>query len=705
MKKLFLLISLTFSLLQGNGQVKTNFDLAKRIESPSTELVHVFIQGTISEIKNVVEAHQGTFYYSSGNIAAAAIPTNELHYLLESNAVKRIEALPQKWKPLNDTMLVNSNVIPVHNGDAPLPQAFDGSGVVVGFIDTGIDFQHPDFKDAMGNSRIQFLWDQTQPVAANTPLPYGYGQEWDHTQIDAGAASAHSDVPYSGHGTHVAGVGVGNGLATGNYKGVAPGADIIMVAVDFNSSNSGIIADAVHYIYSKANLLGKPCVINASLGDYFGSHDGLDLQSQLIASEISAQPGRLFVAACGNGGTTPYHLGHTVNSDTSFSFFQGSSSIYIPVYGDTAQLRNIQFSIGADKISPAHQFRGNIPFSNVISHLGILHYDTLYNGSNRLGVIASYGDQVNGVYSLEFQIIPDSSAYLWRLMSTGSGKFDCWTFDLYDGPLPGISTMPDSAHCVLSDLNETIVSGFNCLDNVISVGNYTNRKTYLDYNNNLFVNTATNPGVLHPTSSRGPTRDGRIKPDICAPGDMTLAACVLSLVPGIISSYPDALAQGGFHVRDGGTSHAAPGVAGIGALYLQRYPNATPAQFKQDLLCSAKQDSFTGSALPNNQWGYGKANAFGTLTGCVITEIPAEELPDPTVFPNPVKNDQELVIRFATSQSNVELTVFDQLGQRVLHRQIQGIEARISLNLPAGIYSIRLCQKGKPDTIKKMVIL
>lgn len=707
MKKILLLISLYFALcIQSNAQSKVNFSLAKKVNEKNTQILDVFIQGDINHIRQLVTANGGMFKYSAGDIASVKISTSLISQLTMDKSIKRIEAYPQHIKVLNDTVLINNNVIPVHNGQAPLPQAYDGTGVVVGFVDTGIDFTHPDFKDSVGKSRVKFLWDQSKPLAANTPMPYNYGQEWNNLQIDSGLAVLHTDTPYGGHGTHVAGVAVGNGLATGTYKAVAPKADIVFVAADLSSTSTSLISDAVNYIFAKAQILGKPCVINISLGDYYGSHDGLNLEAQLIKNMINLQPGRSVVAAVGNGGTTPYHLGYTVTTDTNFTFFEGSTNIYIPMYADTNDLQNIKFSIGADQFSPVHSFRGNINFSGISTHLGILKSDTLYNAGNRIGIIDSYGDLVGGVYSMEFSITPDSGSYKWRLITTGSGKFDCWTFDVYGGILPSATTMADSIYYKQPDINETTVSSFQCLDDVITVGNYTNRKTYIDYNNSVYVNTATNPGVLHATSSRGPTRDGRIKPDICSPGDMTVAAVVLSMVPGIISGFPDALALGGFHIRNGGSSHASPNVAGVVALYLQRFPTATAAQIKNDIICSAKTDSFTGTFLPDNNWGYGKVNAFGALQGCLTVGIsePSNNI-SIFIYPNPSNGDQ-ITIDFPglNLKNKNEIIIYNILGELLKTIAVTRNSIYINSDLKPGVYFCNLIVNGKKVESEKLVI-
>src|ERR1019366_1533224 len=100
-------------------------------------------------------------------------------------------------------------------------------------------------------------------------------------------------------GTASCGIAAGNGNGSPGHKymGVAPNADLIVVALDFNSNSSTLITDAVDYIYAKAVLLGEPCVINLSLGDYYGSHDGLDLQAQMMNNLLMAQPGRAMVGS------------------------------------------------------------------------------------------------------------------------------------------------------------------------------------------------------------------------------------------------------------------------------------------------------------------------------------------------------------------------------------------------------------------------
>ena len=255
----------------------------------------LFRSGNVEEIKLLVESAGGKFQYSAGDISKVSLSIDGIDKIINNKAVERLETISRSAKPLNDTMLKNNNVVPVHNGQAPLTQGYNGAGVVVGFIDTRIDFTHPDFLDSLGHSRVKFLWDHN--LSGGPPAGFSYGKEFTNTDIDNGLASASTDISdninncsgYSAHGTHTAGIGVGNGLASNSYKGVAPKADIIMVAMSWCGASPFSFVDGVSYIYAKALAMGKPCVINISIGGQiggvnssYGSHDGKDLEAQMI---------------------------------------------------------------------------------------------------------------------------------------------------------------------------------------------------------------------------------------------------------------------------------------------------------------------------------------------------------------------------------------------------------------------------------------
>jgi subtilisin family serine protease len=704
MKRRILLAGFIFFQLTIFAQSKINFFLAQQIHKKNTEAIDVFIKGDLERIKELIESHEGLFKYAAGNIAVARLTYPQISEIIASSGIERIEAYPKRTIPMNDTMLIHNRIIAVHHGDFPLNQAYDGTGVVVGVMDTGIDFTHPDFLDSTGKTRVKFYWDQRQPYSSNTPVTYGYGQEWDAVQIDSGKAIPGTD----GHGTHVAGIVAGNGRAIQKYKGVAPGADLVVVNIDFNNPNPTLIADAVDYIYSKAAILGKPCVINASIGDYYGSHDGKDLQAQIIRSLIDQKNGRAFVASAGNKGDSPIHLQYSVTGDTSFTLFNPvGGSVYMEMWSDTADFKNVKFAVGADQFSPIYSFRGRTGFRNIASCLGIYDIDTIYKNGHRLGIVETYGDLIGDTYSMIHYITPDSTAYKWRLITTGSGKFDLWNLNMVSSGLPSSKLMPDSIFYKYPDLQQTIVSSYQCLDNVITVGNYTNRKSYIDYNHNLYYAKET-PGKRHSTSSCGPTRDGRLKPDIIAPGDMILSSLVQSLRPVLIASNPSAITPEAYHVRDGGTSSSGPGVAGIAALYLQKNPGATAMQVKNAILSCARQDAYTG-ITPNMQYGYGKADGFKTLTECSpnATDHYEKDVLSFQIFPNPANAEKTVNFRVSLPAGSTLQTLFiyNELGICVSNIAFPTNNMQLSQHLAPGIYFCTLVTSTHIHATKKLVIL
>jgi len=709
MKKISSLLFLALFILivssYAQKDTKLNFGAALAAANPSLQesSIHVLVQGTISEIHRVVEQMGGTFRYSSGDIASILIKGKNIPLLAERPFVKRMEADNPFSKPqiMSDTMLSHNRVLAAHAGTAPLSQAYKGDGVVMGIIDTGIDHTHPDFKDSSGKSRIKFLWDQELPDSV-PPAPYNYGQEWTGTDIDNGKATAHITTAqdHYGHGTHVGSVATGNGRAMNKYSGVAPNADIVFVGLDLTLTNG--IMDAVKYVYAKAALLGKPCVINISVGDYNGSHDGKDLEAQSIKNQIIAQNGRSLVAAVGNAGHIPIHVGYTVTSDTNFTWFSGSA--YIAMYSDAANFTNVKFTIGADKVTPYYSFRGNLPFSTISSHLGVLKYDTIFNGGNRICRMISYGSISAGTYCMEYAITPDSSAYMWRLMTTGTGKFDAYTFDVDTAKLADSTIYAPLKKYKQPDLKQNMVSGFQCLNEVITVGNYTNRNQYIDYDTLLQQDATRIPGKLSPSSSHGPTRDGRIKPEITSPGDWTIGAIVTSLKNyniGVGNKY--LMAPGGFHMLGGGSSNASPGVAGVAALYLQMDPGATWLEVKNAITNCARLDTYTGLNLPDNNWGYGKVDAFAMLTGCATSVNDYQHIDSELVilYPNPASK-QFTIYNIPPTATSIKL--YNVLGKMIMTLPANGTQQIVDPNVPKGIYFCELSDGEKVIATKKIII-
>ena len=532
-----------------------------------------------------------------------------------------------KEKPLADTMRVNNKINDVHSGKTPLNQDYRGRNVIMGFIDTGIDFAHPDFRDANDKTRILHLWDQTKGNAANTPN-YGYGQEWDSTAINAGSCTNQDQW---GHGSSVSGAGAGNGLANGTHMGVAPESWIIAVESRFNATDwLSTVVDATEYIYSKADDHNMPCVINASLGTYLGSHDGLDPYSLYIDSLINEKRGRLFVASLGNSGDwDKYHLHTDVTADTSFSWFTanpssafGGTAGFWEIWADTADFNNVNYAIGADKVNPNYEFRGRTIFHQIASNLNVIIEDTIWNNSgDMLATTQTWAEQRDGQYLIQvYMPSPDSSDYFFRFETFGAGSFDCWSRENYGmskiiDTIPTLSVYPELADYVLPDSLQSMVSAFQCSPHVISVGNYVNDSGYVS-KYNQWIGSGYERGSLFKSSSKGPTRLGLVKPEICATGQGTGGPAPLFRINQWVTANVDStLHYGGMHMSNGGTSMASPVVACVGALLLEKCPTMNQEEYRNVIINSAYNDVYTGSAnLPNMAWGYGKLDGFSAVS-------------------------------------------------------------------------------------------
>lgn len=639
--------------------------------------------------------------YQVGTIYSLVAGLNELKELAKLPQVVRIEYTEHRLQLMGDTCMVRNRLKNAKAGMPPLAQPYDGTGVIIGIIDSGTDFNHPDFKNSNGTSRINYLWDMNKPLAANTPTPFGYGQEWTNTQIDNGQCT-HSDASHYGHGTASSGIAAGNGFAINHYEGVAPKADIIVVALDFGKSGN-TISDAVQYIINKAQLLGKPFVINASVGDYYGSHDGTDLEAQLINNQIGNIPGRAMVASAGNGGSIPFHVGYNVTvTDTGFSWIRnGASVMRLSEFADTNQIKYVQYSVGVN--NGAYHNLGRIGFKSYNYALNTLKRDTLYHGNHRIGVIESVAS-INsfGVYELSLKIKADSLNYLWRIEHTGTGRIDSWNFDYVTSPLPSVSLYPQIVSYKKADTTQTIVSSFQCSDEIITVANYVNRNQYKDVNNNTQI-TSEVPGQIASSSSVGPTRDNRIKPDIAASGATIITATELTMLPNLTITAPQVVAYGGFHVPAGGTSASGPVVAGLAALYLQKNPTATNRQLKQAIIDCAYRDGFTTTNLPNYRWGYGKLDGFGAM----ICGMPMSGLQvytkenNVTVYPNPLISGA--TIHFNTNGKK-SLKLYNAAGALLFSDEANGNNYVLNRNnLSAGLYLLVSEEAGIINKVKLMI--
>ena len=635
--RLLLLFCLAFFGTTASAQTPSKANLwlrhyLKTVKNPQA-MTPLMVRGDKTAILDFTTSHKGVFRHSAAGYHHLSLPAQEVASFAEQPFVEHIDFTLGKGQTFNGIMLQNNRIVDVHAGTGPLNAPVTGKGVLLGFIDTGVEINHPDFTDTVNNqTRILKIWDQTESDdSTRIPPQYGYGKLWDSTDINAGICT-HLDA--SGHGSTVTGSAASNGNGGQDYLGVAPDANIVVVESNFASPNWGAtVADAVEWIYAQADSLGMPCVINASIGSYFGSHDGRDAVALLIDSLVTAKRGRAFVCAAGNAGGLPMHLGYDITTDTSYTWFTetaagqsafGYDVVYFEGWADTADLNQATFAIGADDPSNWTD-RGRTPFYQAQSLVNTTVTDTIFNNGNVVAIVDVFVALDVDRYFFQVHLAqPDSGQYLFRFMTEGSGHFDVWstallgTSNIVGTGLPSAAQRPDIIHYKSPDANQTIVSSWNCSEQSITVGNWTGRTQYVDY---LGVTNTVGGvvGEIFPGSSEGPTRDNRIKPDVAATGQIALSSgsfYVINLALGNNSEF--LVAPSGLHLRNGGTSMASPVVAGIAALYLELCPNASNQEIRQAIMASARTDSSTGT-VPNATWGSGKADGFAALVGTLFT--------------------------------------------------------------------------------------
>lgn len=259
---------------------------------------------------------------AAGRVVLAQVAPGELSALAALPGVLRVEAC-RTLAPLLDLSGAETRASQVHSA----PTGLDGTGVVVGIVDTGLDFRHPDFLDSQGNTRLLYLLDLSEKALAGAALASSGARAYTEQEISAQLALErslgknalvtvlHRDI--SGHGTHVAGIAAGNGqaaspgFAAGRFVGMAPGARLI--AVQAAAANDGAFHDAdvphgIRFVFERAAALKRPAVVNLSIGTQLGPHDGTSLLAQAVSALTGDdKPGLVIVTSVGNDGGRDLH--------------------------------------------------------------------------------------------------------------------------------------------------------------------------------------------------------------------------------------------------------------------------------------------------------------------------------------------------------------------------------------------------------------
>ncbi len=557
----------------------------------------VFIVSSASRAE--LEAAGARVRTVAGDVCTAYIPLAVVEAVAALPGVRSINGAAPCYEELNTSVPATDATL--FRGPGPTFTGLNGAGVLVGDVDSGMDYKHGDFKDAAGNTRLVSLWDQTDAVGP-TPVSFPYGSEWFPADLTAGTAR---EVDLSGHGTHVMGIIGGDGSLTGGtvpqytYAGMAPMADLIFVKTTMYTTD---ILDGVSYIFEKATALGKNAAVNLSLGSQFGPHDG----SSPFESGLNALcgPGRIVAKSAGNDRGTNWHA-------MLFATGAGDSAKLTIAGGATSgRLLGIDGYYGAsDDISvtirtPGNLFIGPIPLAGAnAAYPGV---NTGVNGrvyiENGLS-LTSRGDREVYVELTSLGLGTGNITGTWTFYFTpvslgGSARVDLWRFYSSSASLTGTFT--------LRNTNSYLVGEPGNADSVITTASWTTKRYWTDCGARyLNFGGSVDPGNLSPFSSPGPTRDGRQKPDITAPGaaiGSALSQDLSTVCPATSSTY---LPDGQKHQVMQGTSMAAPHTTGAVALLMQKFGAISPAWAKAYFRNNAIVDSYTGTPWTAD-WGWGK---------------------------------------------------------------------------------------------------
>ena len=588
--------------------------------------ISIFVKGDLTQIESSLYSINGTLKHSFRGYHSVVLPESKLKKFISQPFVTHFIFDGGTGQPLINVSKKNTKADQsvIYKGESW--GTYKGRNVVMGIIDTGIDFGQPDFQTKGKKTRIVKIWDQTRNQDTTIRPSYGYGEVYDSSSINAGTCPHVDPNNYHGHGTMVSGIAAGNGNSVpdsiADYSGYASESPIVFVASDFGASNwTQTVADGVEWIFGEADKLGLPCVINISAGSYRGSHDGQDLVAQYIDSLVNAKNGRAIACAAGNAGSVaPFHLRTRVQNDTSFTWFKVNpsssfgSAVFIEAWADTVDMHGLTFSFGA---TDTNSWKDTTYFvDSIYNRLDTLTTLNLGGGTQ----VMTWAERQGPNYLFQVLMLKPTPTSYYKLTAMGKGGYDCWNAtwlgmsDMINSGLPGSGAYPSIGKYQKPDTLQNIVSSWNCHPDIISVGNYNNRLEFENVNGGMTKTTNLPVGGIGVTSSRGPNRRGVLKPDVAAPGNFTLTSGRIVDVTYLDTtpSQRHRLAKGGFHFINGGTSMASPVVAGLAAFYFEKCPSASYADFRNALKSTAFADSLTGS-LPNFSFGKGKVDAKAML--------------------------------------------------------------------------------------------
>lgn len=468
-----------------------------------------------------------------GGFAVVSLPQNKIREFAGHPQVEFVELPKRLYFQVRQGLDASCFRSVQGAGDA---RGLSGKGVLVGIVDSGVDWRHPDFRNEDGTSRILSLWDQSaQPEPGQNP-PKGYlrGVEYTGEEINRALSLPDQEGDFlvrerdlSGHGTSVLGIAAGNGRASGGVnRGAAYASDIIVVKMGIPGENSFPrtveLMEGVDYLIRQAQILGKPMALNVSFGNNYGSHRG-DSLPEIYLTNVSNTGRTVICVGTGNNGNDRIHTSGTLDTGQSteiqFSVSSREKTLNVQLWKSYADEMEISL------VTPSGQRIGPLA-----EQIGTQRYRT-----ENTELLIYYGKPgpFQVTQEVYFDFIPQQEYILsgvWRLELRGrrikDGGYQLW--------LPGGQVLNPRTGFYYPKAEETLTIP-STAEKVISVGAYDSRLN-----------------ALADFSGRGGERITYFKPDLVAPG------------VGITAPVP-----GGEYATVTGTSFATPFVTGAAALLME----------------------------------------------------------------------------------------------------------------------------------------
>lgn len=514
---------------------------------------------------------------SATNYTYRAIP--KLYSLLQDDPALGTSRI------FDPTALIQSGIIQVQRP----PLSLTGSGVVIGFIDTGIRYTEDVFRSSDGSSRIMAIWDQTIQTGT-PPAGFVYGSEFTNDMLNGALRTAEprkyiASWDEIGHGTAVASVAAGsilNGGAT--FQGAAPNCQIVMVKCkqakqylrDYTFAPPEVplyedvdIVMALKYLESFAITYRRPVVICIGFGSNAGGHSSGSPASNYL-DRTSVKRSRIIVASGGNEGNTAHHFSGSIRGANNQNDYQNIEiQVKEGVAGFIGELwGSLPNALAVTVRSPGGEMTERVDFGTSESRqFSFVYEETELQIEHRqveisLGVelfIFRFTAPTPGVWTIRVE-----SAFN---MIGNRAPFNMW--------LPIF--VEDRVAFLMPDPNVTLTSPANTQE-VVAVSTYNQ-----------------NNGSFYGSSGRGYTRDGGINPDVAAPG------VEVDTIIGKMS----------------GSSMAAAITSGAAAQFMQwavvegNNRHVESREFRSYLILGATRTA--DLTYPNREWGYGKLNIAGTF--------------------------------------------------------------------------------------------